>query len=150
MKRTNLIYCTLSLIIVLAIMVPLTVGCGSSAEEPSPSPSPSPAPTPTPVQSAIPTNPDDIVPNEAVVFCQVTMFGEWDGAVPRTMTINIIESTDVEGKKNYFKDMLNRQFDVIIDEDVEWLMLGNQINCNIELRAEPDGSVAFHVWNLVH
>ncbi len=127
------------LLIVLAlVIVALTIGgCGSS----SPSTT-GPAP--------LPSEGGDIEPNDSVVFCQIQMFGEWDGAFVRTMTVLIMESTDVAGMVNYTKDKATQQIDVIIDEDLDWLMLGQQINGHIQLRANPEGGNAYYISNIVH
>ncbi|MCK4274240.1 MAG: hypothetical protein KAW90_05060 [Dehalococcoidales bacterium] len=120
----------------LAIMVLAAGGCSSSPET-------APKPAELPGASAIEAN-------GSSVYCQVQMFGAWDGAFPREMTVLILESEDVEGLANYTKSKINQQIDVILDEDLDWLMLGQQITGRIQLRANAQGGESFYISNIVH
>jgi hypothetical protein len=134
------------LFIVLALVVAaLTIGgCGGGES--------TPASSPPKLQKAVhaPSKAEDVQPNDSVVQCQISLFLEWSGANPSKMRVYVRESTDVAGMTNYTKDQVSKDIDVIIDEDLDWLMLGQQLNCNIKLEATPEGGTAFHIYNITH
>jgi len=120
----------------LVIMVLAAGGCPSSSET-------KPTPTALPGRSAIEAN-------DSSVFCQIAIFGAWDGAYPRSMTVLVLESEDVEGLVNYTKDKVSQQIDVILDEDLDWLMMGQQITARVQLRANPEGGTSFYIYDITH
>jgi hypothetical protein len=127
------------LLVVALVIVALTIGgCGGGSSTPSNQPAP------------LPSQSGDIEPNDSVVFCQIALFLGWDGSFPRQMRVYIRESTDVPGLTNYTKNQVNNEIDVILDEDLDWLMLGQQITGNIQLKANPEGGTAYHISNIVH
>lgn len=136
MSKRKIHFSMMLLIPLLVITVLAAGGCSSKSET-----KPTPAELP---------GPGAIEANDSRVFCQVQIFKTWDGAFPREMTVLVIESEDVEGLANYTKDKLTKQIDVILDEDLDWLMLGQQISGNIQLRANPQGGESFYISNIFH
>lgn len=138
-------------LLALVFTMVVLVGC-SSAPRSTPEPAPSfvPESRPTPPKDSLPSTADAIEVNESIIFCQVQLFGEWDGEYPRTMKVMVYESSDVKGKVNYAKEKLGKQIDVTLDDDVDWLMLGQQISAHVELRSDPEGGTSFYMWDLVH
>lgn len=132
------------LFIVLALVIAaLTIGgCGGDSSSSGSQQLQKPVP--------VPSKAEDIQPNDSVVQCQISLFLEWSGANPSKMRVYVRESSDVAGLTNYTKDQLSKEIDVIIDEDLDWLMLGQQLSCNIKLEATPDGGTAFHIYNITH
>ena len=126
----------LFLVPLLVIMVLAAGGCSSSPET-------KPTPAELPGTSGIEAN-------DSSVFCQIAIFGDWDGEYPRSMTVVIHESEDVEGLANYTRDKVGHQLDVILDEDLDWLMMGQQITARVQLRANPEGGESFYIYDIVH
>jgi len=119
----------------LVIIVLAAGGCPSS-----------PASTP----GSLPSEGSAIEANDSSVFCQIAIFGVWDGEYPRSMTVLILESEDVEGLANYTRGKIDQQIDVILDEDLDWLMMGQQITARVQLRANPEGGTSFYIYNITH
>ena len=134
------------LFILLALVIAaLTIGgCGGGDSAPSSAPQQLKKPVP------VPSKAEDVQPNDSVVQCQISLFLEWSGANPSKMRVFVRESTDVAGMTNYTRDQLSKEIDVIIDEDLDWLMLGQQLTANIKLEPTPDGGTAFHIYNITH
>ena len=120
----------------LVIMVLAAGGCSSSSET-------KPTPAELPGTSAIEAN-------DSSVYCQVHLFKAWDGEFPREMTVLILESEDVEGLANYTRGKIDQQIDVILDEDLDWLMMGQQITARVQLRANPEGGSSFYIYDITH
>ncbi len=133
------------LFIVLAlVIVALTIGgCGSSTTTTN-------GPAPLPSQTPAPSEGGDIEPNDSIVSGQIALFLSWDGSYPREMRVFTIKSNDVAGLVNYTKDKIGKEIDLIIDEDLDWLMLGQQITGNVQLRANPEGGTSYYINNITH
>jgi hypothetical protein len=122
----------LFLVLALVITPLVLLGCGSSTGS-----------TSEPSGSAI-------EPNDSIIFCQIALFLGWDGSFPREMRVYVYESHDVEGFVNYTKDQINKEIDVILDDNLDWLMLGQQINAHVQLRANPEGGSSFYMFGIAH
>jgi len=136
MNKTKKYFSKLFLVPLLAIMVLAAGGCSSSPET-------APKPAELPGSSAIEAN-------DSSVYCQVQLFKAWDGEFPREMTVLVLESEDVEGLANYTKDKVSQQIDVILDEDLDWIMLGQQITGRVQLRANAQGGESFYIYDITH
>ena len=128
----------LIIVLAVAIVAMIIVGCGGDSSTPADGPAP------------LPSQAGDILPNDSVVLCQIILFGEWDGPYPRTMKVRVDESHDVEGMTNYTKDKPGKEIELTLDEDLDWLMLGQQITGNVQLRANPEGGTSYYLSNVTH
>ena len=116
----------------LAIIILAAGGCTSES-----TPTPEPAPTE-----------DVIEANDSSVLCQISRLVTWEGLYPREMVVLILESEDVGGLANYTKDKIDQTADVILDEDLDWLMVAMRITCRIQLRANPEGGSSYYISDI--
>ena len=122
------------LLLALVFTTVAMMGCSSS---------PSSTPESTPEVSAVEAN-------DSIVWCQIALYLAWDGSFPREMRVYVLESTDVAGFTNYTKDKLSQEIDVILDDNLDWLMLGQQITGHVQLRENSEGGTSFYINNITH